>query len=428
MTRAHSFEKDTTYARLPNGMDVYVLPVKTTGFVSCTFCFEGGGHMVYKKQSVAKLFESMMPAGMRGKKRHIVREFFEDRGASVHVFVSSTQTFLSVRAIPRVFEEVCRYALTLFVHPVFVVADFKEAQTCLATSIEHAQEDTKILAKNALLSLWYAEGHPHWQPSLMAQHRELMCTTLEAVRSYQKKLISSIGSFVVVAGDIVPEVCIPFFQEVTAILPKVPHNFSPCVDMSCTKTPQKKDVVIYRKEKMNVDTLFGVPLALTKDDQDFHALSLAVAVLGGSSTGRLFEILRTKKSFTYGSYARLVGFLEGYTGMLIASAIFPNDVFVPAREAFRDVVRTWIERGITEKELMSRKEELAGSYVVRLASTLARKEMMVTALSMGRSLSYLDTHIASMQALTKKEVNKAIHTHINPDHLTSASSGSVAEV
>jgi zinc protease len=189
-----------------------------------------------------------------------------------------------------------------------------------------------------------------------------------------------------------------------------------------------RDIVIPCKDKMNIDTLLGLPLMLTKYDEDFEPLAVGIAILGSSSSSKLFNELRTRRSLTYGAYASPEGFADGYPGYLYASAVFPSDMFIRGREALREVVQTFVEKGVTASELKKRKEEIVGRHVVGLSTTAGLTGVVFDTLVAGRPLSYLDMWPERLAKLSLTRVNQAIATHVHYEDAVTAAAGGIDEL
>jgi zinc protease len=152
---------------------------------------------------------------------------------------------------------------------------------------------------------------------------------------------------------------------------------------------------------------------------------MGVAILGSSSSSRLFNELRTRKSLTYGAYASLEGFGDGYPGYLSASAVFPSDVFLKGREALRDVVQSFSERGVTAGELSKRKDEVLGRHVVGLSTTAGLASIVFDTLVAQRPLSYIDTIPERLRGISLARVNTAIRKHVRYTDAVTASAGGI---
>jgi zinc protease len=111
--------------------------------------------------------------------------------------------------------------------------------------------------------------------------------------------------------------------------------------------------------------------------------------------------------------------------MFFASAIFPDTVFLKARKALKEECERWATDGVSAKEVSSRKEEVLGKRVVMLAPLTVRAHVLADALRAGKSLASLDEYPEKIEALSRAEVNHAIHIHLDPTHFRTASAGSV---
>ncbi|WP_260482321.1 M16 family metallopeptidase [Sphingomicrobium flavum] len=69
--------------------------------------------------------------------------------------------------------------------------------------------------------------------------------------------------------------------------------------------------------------VYALARGLSRGDEDLVAAQLANAVLGGSSTARLFEEIRTKRALSYGSYSQVSSSRDG--GLFLASAQTKNE-------------------------------------------------------------------------------------------------------
>lgn len=419
--------RDITYERLSNGIDLCCVPTQAQDIVVLQMAFPGGVYATYNKQTVTALLSETMPTGTRGRKRLEVRELFETLGARVSVTEGAEHLRVSLACRNVVFAEAFALLLDILCAPQITEKEFAEAVAHLDTALLHTEEDTRLQARIATTNLLYEKGHPHWIQHPRDMRKELDTTRSADLTDFHKSTFSGVGAVVCIAGDIRDIQKCKILEESLLRVPDVRPTRIPTVHVDRTRESAERDVIISLQDKMNVDTLFSIPLAITRDHPAYQALAVGVNVLGGSFTGRLFASLRTKHNLTYGSYAGLSGMGDGYPGYLSATAIFPHDVFLRGRIVLRDEVRAWAEKGITAKELERRKEEIAGSYKVGLATTSSLCDVTFNALLNKRGLEYVDNYPKIIQALTLREVNTAIKEHVHYDLAVTASAGAVDE-
>ncbi len=417
--------KRVQYERAENGVDVYILPVRENDVVVCHLCLPGGYAASYDRQALVEVLVQALPGSTRAHSRRAILERFEEVGAEVAVDADGGWCTVTLSSRHAVFPEVFRSVIEVLCGALFPEREVAEALTQVTTALHHAREDTRSCARHSLMDALYAKGHPHWSPSIAALERDLTHVTPPLLRELWRAVRATSGAFVCVAGDVAAPGVRDAVRDAVSLLPQQLPQV-PELSVAHVGAPATKDMVQVVRDRMNIDTCLGIPLSLTRESDAYLPLTLAVGVLGGSATSRLFHTLRTKESLTYGSYALLEGFTDGYPGHLVASAVFPRDVFIRGRAVLREVVRTFAERGVTRAELATRKGEIAGRYVVGLSTTSGVCGALAAAIRSGKSPEYLDEFPARIAAVTHRAVQDAIAEHIRYDRAITAAAGEVA--
>ncbi len=426
MTMSADHTKRIHYERLPNGMDAYIIPTVTDDVVVATFALSGGMRMSERSAPVV-IMQGMLPGSTTGLNRARVRTRIASLGANISFSVTDHHALVSVSSRAEVFVDALAIAVESISQPLFPQREFIEARTHADTALVNAEEDTGLRAAIAFSQSVYRKGHPHFIKMPTVERRELAELTRADVARFHKDALTTVGGYIIIAGDI-PASLSRSLSSLLGSLPSTHRGREPIARLDKTAQPAHKDIIVSLADKMNVDTVLGIPLTLTRDHPDYHALSMGVQVLGGSFSSRLFRELRDVRNYTYGAYAGLRGMEDGYPGFLSAKAIFPNDVFKPARSAFRDVVHLWAEKGITPKELEARKEELCGRYVVDLASTRGLMGAVHGVVRFGKPLTYLDEYPDIIRGVRVRDVNAAIQEHVRYDLAVTAAAGSIDAV
>jgi zinc protease len=422
-----SIAQRVTYERLTNGCDVYILPGSTPDVVVAELSFPGGTYVAYDTPLVALVLGLLLPGSTKTQGRTEVLHALERLGAQVGVEVEDTHLTVSVSSRRSVFPAVMRIVADILTEPTFPAAELTESVTRLRSSFEQAHEQTQARAAEALHHALFRKGHPHWAPTLRASARALTTLTRAQVAGFYQSTLTSVGATVCIVGDVDVEATLFLMREVGARFPQVPPADRKKLHVDRVIPPHERPdtTIVSLRDKINVDTYLGIPTMLTREHSAYHALVLGVAILGASATSRLFHELRTKRSLTYGSYASLQGFSDGYPGFLRAKAIFPHDVFARAVPHFKDTVRSFIERGVSRDELVRRKEEMRGSYVVGLSTSAGLLSALTHAVSSGRGVQYLDEYLPTMDALTREEVNCAIREHLHYEQAVVVGAGAI---
>jgi len=423
------FSKRVQYGRTSNGMDMYVLKTSAKNIITCKIVFPGGVFATYEKQSVIALLDDMLLGSTKKKKRSVILETVEAMGAEIGIHSSKNAFVVSIHSRAEVFYEVFQFIIETLASSSFPSSELEESRMRIIHALKHSLEDTRMQARIALLRALYREGHPHWVPNVEQLMQEVRTVTQSEIQTFFFDTFSSIGAMVVVVGDVQQKEIIPILQRIieNTVPSCIPRPSSPLSIDRVNVKDFKKDFVHTLRDKMNVDAFLGIPLSITRDHSAFDALEIAIHILGASPTSRLFSTLRTKKSLTYGSYAGLAGFDEGYPGYLSSIAIFPTNVFLEGRKSLREVVQEFIENGVSKKELKEHREEIIGKFKVVLSTTGGVCTVLVSNALEGKSLEHLDTFVERITNISLKEVNIAIGNYLDVRQIRTVSVGAVDE-
>jgi len=138
-------------------------------------------------------------------------------------------------------------------------------------------------------------------------------------------------------------------------------------------------------------------------------------LLGGGMSSRLFQNIREKKGLAYAVFSELspysdAGMLSVYAGTALETSAQVVDLVV--RE-FRELKAS----PVPDEELRRAKDHLKGSLMLSLESTSARMSNLARQeLCFGRFLS-LDEILASIEAVTREEVQSIAQEFFRTDHV-----------
>ena len=249
--------------------------------------------------------------------------------------------------------------------------------------------------------------------------------TKEDVLAFHRRTFSSVGGIVCVVGDVQPKKIIASVQALVQVLPTQVSKDIQKLHVERVNMTAPREEIVTIKNKLNVDAFVGIPLSITRDDEDFLPLQIGVNILGASSNGRLFNTMRTKNNLTYGSYATLDGFGDGYPGFLSAYAIFPTEVYLRGKPVLEKTIQDFVESGVRPKELEEHKEEIIGKFKVSLSTTVSICSVLFSIILNGKPVSYIDEYSDIVFALSSRILNKVIQKHIDFSLAKTTAAGSI---
>jgi zinc protease len=138
--------------------------------------------------------------------------------------------------------------------------------------------------------------------------------------------------------------------------------------------------------------VLAVSRGVSRRDAGYYDALLANSILGGSSTGRLFQEIRVKRALSYGAYSQLAGQLGG--GTLLANAQTKNESAADVAKVFLDEFARIGSEPLEIADVDNRKTFMAGSFQRQLQSSVGLNGTLAGALLRGidpkEALSYAD--------------------------------------
>lgn len=147
--------------------------------------------------------------------------------------------------------------------------------------------------------------------------------------------------------------------------------------------------------------------------RDWVALDVANQVLGGGTTGWLFQVLRQQKGYTYGAYASAAK-RQG-PGYFMAWAEVRNEVADSAlAEVFRLLGRLRDEP-VPAADLRAARDYITGSFPLDIETPQQVANQVANARLLGLPRDYVAEYRDRVAAVGAGEVRRAARAHVRPD-------------
>ncbi len=159
---------------------------------------------------------------------------------------------------------------------------------------------------------------------------------------------------------------------------------------------------------------FGA-MAVSQTDPDFIALTVANRILGGGSSGRLFQNIRERKGYTYGAYSSLPA--GRWAGIWGANASVRTEVTEPAIGEFFFEFKRLQDQLVTEDELNRVKRSIVGGFALTLESSDGILNRSIELVQNGMPADYWDKYPALIQAVTAQDVQRVARKYLGGTNL-----------
>jgi zinc protease len=265
-----------------------------------------------------------------------------------------------------------------------------------------------VLGERMRAMLW--PHHPYGTPVIGWLH-EIQSLDRETALQFYRTWYAPNNAILVVAGDVDA-------AELRPLVERYYGRLRPTRDLPARAwTRDPPDVgpmrVIHRDEKVRQPSLSRLYRATsygTDEDRQAHALDVAVDILGGSETSRLYRALVEDQHIAVaaGASANSSG-LGG--GSVSVSATPVEGVSLEQLEAAMDeVIVAFLRDGPTDAELARAKSSLSASAIYARDSQESLANIYGSSLAQGESINDIVSWGDDIEAVTREEVMAMAHT------------------
>lgn len=388
-----------------DGMRLFFAPMKTKDVVRVEGSVLGGPNFyAHQNEMLPVLVAELLDAGTGKRSKHALREALAERGIDLAFSAGGDRITFSGRCFP----EDLSFLLTLIAE-CFTGATIPESELRLTKShalgaLAEAKSDTDTLARIALSRMLFEPAHLNYEETLEAEEKAVKGARRTDALTLRKRLGAE-GLLLVVAGDIDPAIAHETAMKAFRKLPA--RGMAPLAKKKNTKRASGGEKRIVVGDKTSIDVYLGASIPITKNDALFHPLEVVTDMLGGGFAAHLMQTVRERDGLTYRTFARLAGFEGGLDGAFTAYASFNPSRYEESVETLRRELRNFFASGMTEESLERKKEEIAGSYLVSLATTRGFARTIHALAADDRPLSYLAQYPEIIRAVTLPDVHAA---------------------
>lgn len=170
--------------------------------------------------------------------------------------------------------------------------------------------------------------------------------------------------------------------------------------------------------------LIGQP-GHTRQDPDFFPLLVGNHILGGGGfTARLMQQVREKRGLSYGVYSAFAPGL--HAGAFRISLQTRPDQARQAVDVARDELRRFVAEGPSADELQAAKDNLMGSFPLRLDSNRKLLGNLTNIAWHNLPLDYLEHWTQRVQAVTAEQIRQAFARVLQPERMVTIVIGAPA--
>ncbi|PVW15658.1 M16 family metallopeptidase [Marixanthomonas spongiae] len=286
-------------AKMENGLKVLGIENNELPLVNFTLTFPGGHRLdPENKAGLAVLTADLMNEGTKTKTAAELEEAIGLLGSRISIRGGLEEINVSGNCLSRNFEATIQLVAEMLLQPRWDEQEFNRLKQELITSLKGNEANPRAIASLNFNKLIYGEENSYGV-SPEGTLATVANISLPDVKDFYKNLSPNGATFKVVGNiekarviDALSSLSEKWTGEKVSIPSEEIINKASAGNLYFIDVPNSKQSVIY----------IGLP-ALSAKNEDYTKLNFANEILGGGSSGRLFQTLRIEKGYTYGAYS-----------------------------------------------------------------------------------------------------------------------------
>lgn len=375
--------------------------------------FIGGGNIFNPpKKPLAKVVASLLNYGTKKLGNVGFANQLESKAITLNIDSGNTTLNFNLDFLKEYEDFAYTQLMDLLSDPNITQNTLNDIQTKLHSSLMSKTTDFDYQAITLLNKSIFAKT-PLAYPALGNSTKEIDFVTLQDIKDYLGSNLSLSRMIIVIGGDL----------EITKSLEKLRKKLEFLPQGSKIEIPsytiKPMQTKILKKDTQQAYIYFASPLAIKNLRDDGYKAQVAGFILGSSGFGsRLMEEIRVKRGLAYSAYmypnvSKLSNYFMGY----MQTSLDKQD---EAMQITRNVIKEFVEKGVTQEELDSAKQFIIGNKPLKEETLGQRINAKFMNYYNGLPLNYRDEFVKKVQELDLETLNNFIKSHKEIADLTFA--------
>ena len=376
---------------------------KNLPIVSMQLIFKNSGTLSDTKDGLVKLTALLLNEGTQKEGSVGFATKLESRAITLGTHAGKETFVMELGSLKEEFHTAIERMMELLQNPNYSKETLEKIKTQTIGSIKRKESDFDFISSLEMKKMLFPNT-----PLAKASSGTLESVESITLDDIKKQITTHMGienAIVVMGGDINRFEAERLAKKVLLLLPHVASK--KLASMKPVGREQVKEKIV-KSEQAYV--YFGAPLEVAFDSNESHLSRVASFILGSSGFGsRLMEEIRVKKGLAYSAYSRFnINKTHSYFSGYLQTKVETGQEAV---ESVKEVVKTFIEKGVTQEELTSAQQFLLGSEPLRNETLSQRLNRAFHEFYNEKPLGSANEELKKIEAIKLDELNAFIAKH-----------------
>jgi zinc protease len=414
-------------SRLANGLTVISAHVPGRALLAAQLIFPGGAWTEpADRGGVTLLTARAMPEGTQRRDAIEFVEAAERLGAEIHAD-ASWEALSAALEVPRSrFGAALALLAEMCFEPAFPGDEVNRLRDERLNDLLQAWADPRRRAERVFPETIYSQDSPYRRP-LGGIPPTIRPLDRDAIVERHGQLLDPSSATLVVAGDLTGLPVEQLAEQHLGALPAAPagRGEEPA-DRDVAANPAGAQFVLVDRPGASQSELRIGHIGVPRRSDDFHAISVLNAILGGTFNSRLNRVIREEKGYTYGIHSSFD--MRGHAGPFAIRTAVETAVTAPAIVDALQIVRAIRAAPVTDEELGLARDYLEGVFPLRFESAGQVAGALSGLVVLGLPDDELDRYRPMIARVSRDDVLAAARRRIRPDDLSIVVVGDASQV
>lgn len=405
---------------LENGLKVFVVENHKLPTLDCNIQFDIDPALEGDMAGFRDMMSELLLAGTTSRSKDKLNEEIDNMGARISVssegiYASSLKKYQS-----KLFELMSDVAM----NAVISQDELDLTKKKMLSGLETEKNEPDAMVRNVRAVVNFGRMHPYGEVPTQETVEKI---TLDRCKKYYKDYFRPNVAYMAIVGDITVEEVEPIIKKYFGKWQKATVQGTPYPTPA--STPASKTKVSFAPRTAAVQSVINVtyPLPTLRHGQsDVVKAKVANTILGGGSSGRLFQNIREKHGWGYGSYSSIRQ--DDICGSFTATLKCKNNVTDSALEVLLNEMRIIRTEKVDDATLQNTINYMSGSFAISLEDPRQIAQFAINTERYHMPADYYRNYLRSLSAVTAEDVMSAAQKYILPDNANIIVAGSKEEV
>jgi predicted Zn-dependent peptidase len=393
--------EEHTLSTLESGVQVVSETLPSVRSVAIGFWARVGSRdEPYEQAGISHFLEHMLFKGTKELTAEQIAQVFDGFGAEVNAATSKEATVLHAHFLDEHLENAFKVMGDMFLRSTY--ADLESERDVVLEEIAMYEDEPQDKVHDVLSTAVFGE-HPLGRP-VIGRGEVIAGLTAGDVSSYHAQRYRP-GSIVIsAAGNLQHEQIEELSRQWMQMSPNAGAN-GVSADTVRAQAPAgvAPRVTFHSKDTEQYHICLGGPGIPRNDDRRF-ALAILDAILGGSTSSRLFQEIREKRGLAYAIYSWSSQYTDtGQVGIYVGTR---EDNVGKALEVIGTELDRICSDAVADDELNRAREHVKGRLALSMESTASRMNRLGRSILMDTPLLTLDETIARLDAVDADQLSE----------------------